>query len=321
MRHLLISLALLPLLACGGPAGEPLGSARSGRFGDPTPNPNPRPVIPAPAITSLSPASGYPGTLVTLTGTNFQNAGLFGPYAIRLSSSSVVTLSSATYLSPTQITFVVPNLSLPSAQIFAVDIFQTGGAFPNTVRASSPTGFTYVAPADLSLVNSSQGQISSLSVDGALVSNLAIPPGASQPVTVPAGQHLFTADVDVNGLGHAVVPSSVTFTAAFGAANMLAIPRLTVGQLLANGGRVINGVQRRSWVGMDGANSVALIFFANGQWQHLFNGIQDGAGTLTELSWPNLASSIDVGLEPGHSFTLSDPFTSFIAVGVTFRRV
>lgn len=82
-----------------------------------------------PTITSISPTSGAPGTQVTITGTNFVSVD-----TVSFNSNP----ASATFVSATQLTAVVPNVTPATYSVTVTD--------PDPVSASLSNGFTVIAP-------------------------------------------------------------------------------------------------------------------------------------------------------------------------------
>ena len=102
--------------------------------------------VTAPTITSMSPASGLPGSTVTVTGTNFPTS--YGSITATLGSESV----SASPYSSTQFSFTVPTDLSTGNYTFALQ------AGPNSITA--PTKFTVTAPS-ISSFSPSSGPIGS----------------------------------------------------------------------------------------------------------------------------------------------------------------
>ncbi|MDB5133746.1 MAG: hypothetical protein JWP37_349 [Mucilaginibacter sp.] len=102
--------------------------------------------VTAPTITSISPASGLPGSTVTVTGTNFPTS--YGSITATLGSESVA----ANPYSSNQFSFTVPTDLSTGNYTFALQ------AGPNSITA--PTKFTVIAPS-ISSFSPSTGPIGS----------------------------------------------------------------------------------------------------------------------------------------------------------------
>jgi hypothetical protein len=102
--------------------------------------------VTAPTITSMSPASGLPGSTVTVTGTNFPTS--YGNITATLGSESVT----ANPYSSNQFSFTVPTDLSPGNYTFTLQ------AGPNSIAA--PTKFTVTAPS-ISSFSPSSGPIGS----------------------------------------------------------------------------------------------------------------------------------------------------------------
>src|SRR5688572_15788165 len=111
---------------------------------------------PAPAIASVNPTSGYPGTLVTITGTSF-NAGEGN--IVRFNSKDAVVVSS----SSTEIIAKVPEDAGTGEVIITTRGTQvSGGVFTyKSYPALTVTNPTYVTPFDATL----NGQLSVLGTE------------------------------------------------------------------------------------------------------------------------------------------------------------
>ena len=138
---------------------------------------------PAPTITSFSPASGLPGTVVTVTGTNFT-----GATALTLNGGAV---ASFTVVSATQITFTVPV----AATSGTIAVTTPGG------MATSATAFTVLLPNPVPVITSITPNTASV--------------GAATSVTITGTG--FTAASVVNADGNPIASTFVSATQITGA--------------------------------------------------------------------------------------------------------
>ena len=149
-------------------------------------------VIPSPAITSFTPASGPVGTKVTITGTN-----LTGTTGVKVNGTAA---TSVTVVSPTTVTFIVaagtttgkvalttPGGTATSTASFTVIVLPTLKAFafnPTTVKA----GASSVATVTLSSAALTGGAVVTITQGGF----------TSFQVTVPAGKTSATLTITAN---------------------------------------------------------------------------------------------------------------------------
>ena len=133
---------------------------------------------PAPAISSFSPASGLPGTVVTVTGTNFTGATAFALNGAAVTGFTVVNA--------TQLTFTVPAVA-------------TSG----TIAVTTPTGTGTSAASFTVLVPNPVPVITSITPNTASV-------GAATPVTITGTG--FTAASVVNADGNPIASTFVSAT-------------------------------------------------------------------------------------------------------------
>ena len=124
-----------------------------------------------PAITSFSPASGGPGTEITITGTNFHRSSLgtrwtgSPPYRVQFFNGSQPLEAVPTFVSKTQIRVVVPATASAGQSPLRLRqngvVFNTSGTVFTVVQTSTPTPPTTTPPptttaTTLRLVNNTQ---------------------------------------------------------------------------------------------------------------------------------------------------------------------
>lgn len=302
-----------------------------------------------PAITSFSPASGGPGTEITITGTNFQRSSLgtrwngSPPYRVQFFNGSQPLEAVPTFVSNTEIRVVVPAAASTGQSPLRIRqngvVFNTSGSVftvTRTVIAPPPTTNppttnppitnpptnppTTPPPATnattLRLVNNTQYNIVSLTLNGSeqFSPGSGVLSGSTVNLATTAGSKTLVA-----GLGFVLADGSrdiwFTFTRSInvtsGQTNTQTFARITVGQLLTM------GAASTTWNGTYFDNNGAprqarFVFSSNGTWQFFDNGVPNGSGTLTEVSWPNSSPNVTFRLNSSlPAITISHPFGSF----------
>ena len=153
-----------------------------------------------PTITSVSPTSGAPGTQVTITGTNFVSAD-----TVTFGSSP----ASSTFVSATQLTALVPNVSVGTYSITVTD--------PDPASATF-NGFTVTSPPP------AQSLLSGCVVTGTNPTSTSSVTGCTN-AWPPAGWNLVIADGAENGVPSGVVPDAFgTHICTTGSNNSLGFP-------------------------------------------------------------------------------------------------
>lgn len=270
-----------------------------------------------PAITSFSPASGPPGTEITIDGTNFHLSSVGQPwsgqptYRVQFFTANGPIEVVPTFVSNTRIKVVVPALATFGQSLLRLS--QNKVTFN-----SSNTVFTVAQPTLLRIVNNSQYNIVSLTVNGAEefafatgvlagnTVNLNSSPGGKSLV---AGLGFFNPDGTRDILFN--ISQSLNITA--GTTGTMTVSRLTVGQLLTMGSRSGS----TDWVGSffdnnGGFHEARFRFRSNGTWQLFEDGVQKGSGSLREISWPNSASTVTFSVNSAlPNIEISRPFGSF----------
>jgi peptidoglycan hydrolase-like protein with peptidoglycan-binding domain len=111
-----------------------------------------QPVVLQPQITGLSSSVGTVGTTITIYGQGFSTSGM----SVRLGTLSIVP---ASFVSSTQLSFVVPNVILGQHSIIVSNSFAASNAYPFTVVASIPT--TPENPFSIHSISPSFGRVGS----------------------------------------------------------------------------------------------------------------------------------------------------------------
>ncbi len=286
-----------------------------------------------PAITSFSPASGGPGTEITITGTNFQRSSLgtrwsgSPPYRVQFFNGSQPLEAVPTFVSNTQIRVVVPNNASAGQSPLRLRqngvVFNTSGTAFTVTRTSTTTPTTPTNPppppagsTTLRLVNNTQYNIVSLTLNGSeqFTPGSGVLSGSTVNLGTTAGNKTLVA-----GLGFVLPDGSrdiwFTFTRSInvtsGQTNTQTFARITVGQLLTM------GAASTTWNGTffddNGAPRAArFVFSSNGSWQFFVDGVANGSGTLTEVSWPNSSPTVTFRINSTlPAITISHPFGSF----------
>lgn len=287
-----------------------------------------------PAITSFSPASGGPGTEITITGTNFQRSSLgtrwsgSPPYRVQFFNGSQPLEAVPTFVSKTEIRVVVPNNASAGQSPLRLRqngvVFNTSGSAFTVTRTSTTTPTTPTTPptppagsTTLRLVNNTQYNIVSLTLNGAeqFTPGSGVLSGSTVNLATTAGSKTLVA-----GLGFVFADGSrdiwFTFTRSInvtsGQTNTQTFSRITVGQLLTM------GAASTTWNGTffddNGApHQARFIFGSNGSWQFFVDGVANGSGTLTEVSWPNSSPTVTFRINSTlPAITISHPFGSFL---------
>ncbi|MES2921307.1 MAG: IPT/TIG domain-containing protein [Verrucomicrobiota bacterium] len=269
-----------------------------------------------PAITSFSPASGPVGTQITIDGTNFNRTSTgtlwsgTPPYRVEFFSASGQRIEATpTFVSNTRIRVTVPSTA--GAGQSPLRLRQNGVTF-NTSNSS----FTVTAPSTLRLVNNVQYNIVSLTLNGQQMFSPGngVPIGSTVNVPLSPGTYSLVAGVGfVNaGVRDIWFTFSRTVTITSGQTNIQAFSRITVGQLLTL------GTNSSTWIGNFFDNNGALhqarfVFSSTGGWQFFVDGLAQGTGAVTEVSWLN--SSANVTFRINSSFpdiTIPHPFGRFL---------
>jgi hypothetical protein len=274
----------------------------------------------APAITTFSPSSGPVGTVVTLTGTNFNrdvNGNLWSgtiPYRVSFAMSGGTSDVVPTFVSATQIRATVPNgaVTAPIRLKQGFSVFSTSTAnFTVTAPATGPQTGT------LRVTNNTQYNLVSLIVNGSqvLAPGVQAAPGQSVQMTVTPGS--FTMNCGVGFLtsnGGRDVWFNFTRTASVtaGFTSTVTLSRISIAQLLTLGSTVTN------WQGMyfdnNGApHGVTLQFSNTGRWRFFEGSTLRGEGVVSLVSWPNLSSSVTFSISSSlPNITISHPFGRFL---------
>lgn len=115
------------------------------------------PVVNQPMITSLSTMTAAPNTMVTIYGTNLQ----YGTALVRIGGTNV----SATSVTATSLSFIVPNITSGSYQVSVLTNAGTSNSLAFSVTAGGATCGSYwygaVCPLSISHLSTSQGAIGS----------------------------------------------------------------------------------------------------------------------------------------------------------------
>lgn len=284
-----------------------------------------------PAITSFSPASAAPGTEITITGTNFQRSSLgtrwsgSPPYRVQFFNGSQPLEAVPTFVSNAQIRVVVPDNASTGQSLLRLRqngvVFNTSGTVFTVTRTSAPNPTTPAPPpatgTTLRLVNNTQYNIVSLTLNGSeqFAPGSGVLSGSTVNLATTAGSKTLVA-----GLGFVLADGSrdiwFTFTRSInvtsGQTNTQTFSRITVGQLLTM------GAASTAWNGTffddNGApRSARFVFSSNGSWQFFVDGVANGSGSLTEVSWPNSSPTVTFRINSTlPAITISHPFGSFL---------
>lgn len=284
-----------------------------------------------PAITSFSPASGGPGTEITITGTNFHRSSLgtrwngSPPYRVQFFNGSQPLEAVPTFVSRTQIRVVVPATASAGQSPLRLRqngvVFNTSGTNFTVTQTTPPNPSNPTPPpataTTLRLVNNTQYNIVSLTLNGAqqFSPGSGVLSGSTVNLATTAGSKTLVA-----GLGFVNADGSrdiwFTFTRSInmtsGQINTQTFSRITVGQLLTMGAASTNW--NGTYFDNNGAPHAArLVFSSNGSWQFFDDGVARGSGTLTEVSWPNSSSTVTFRINSSlPAITISHPFGSFL---------
>jgi hypothetical protein len=284
-----------------------------------------------PAITSFSPASGGPGTEITITGTNFHRSSLGSrwsgspPYRVQFFDGSQPLEAVPTFVSKTQIRVVVPNNASAGQSPLRLRqngvVFNTSGTVFTVTQTSAPNPSNPTPPpataTTLRLVNNTQYNIVSLTLNGSeqFTPGSGVLSGSTVNLATTAGSKTLVA-----GLGFVLADGSrdiwFTFTRSVnvtsGQTNTQTFSRITVGQLLTMGSA--STAWNGTYFDNNGApHQARLVFSSNGSWQFFDDGVARGSGTLTEVSWPNSSSTITFRINSTlPAITISHPFGRFL---------
>jgi hypothetical protein len=166
-------------------------------------------------------------------------------------------------------------------------------------------------------VNNTQYNIVSLTLNGSeqFTPGSGVLSGSTVNLAATAGSKTLVA-----GLGFVLPDGSrdiwFTFTRSInvtsGQTTTQTFSRITVGQLLTM------GAASTTWNGTffddNGAPRAArFVFSSNGSWQFFVDGVANGSGTLTEVSWPNSSPTVTFRINSTlPAITISHPFGSFL---------
>lgn len=268
-----------------------------------------------PAITSFTPASGPVGTQITINGTNFHRDSLGNiwsgaiPYRVEFYNLGTVIQATPTFVSNTRIRVTVP-VGTGTGQS-PLRLRQNGVSF-NT----SSTNFTTTAPSTLRLANNTQYNIVSLTLGGQqmFAPGSGVLSNSTVDLPVTAGTYSMVAGVGfVNANGSRDIwftfTRSVTITS--GQTNTQTFSRITVGQLLTM------GTNSSTWIGNFFDNNGAMhqarfVFSSTGSWQFFVDGVANGTGFVSEVSWPNSSPTVTFRINSAlPNITISHPFGRF----------
>lgn len=269
-----------------------------------------------PAITTFTPASGPVGTQITIDGTNFNRDSLGNiwsgaiPYRVEFHNLGTVIEAIPTFVSNTRIRVTVPAGT--SAGQSPLRLRQNGVSFN-----SSNTNFTTTAPSTLRLVNNTQYNIVSLTLGGQqqFAPGSGVLSNSSVDLPMTAGTFSLVAGVgfvNANGSRDIWFTFTRTITITSGQTNTQTFSRITVGQLLTL------GANSSTWIGNFFDNNGAFhqakfIFSSAGGWQFFVDGVANGTGAVTEVSWPNSSASVTFRINTSlPNITISHPFGSFL---------
>lgn len=272
-------------------------------------------VIKPPRIDSFSPSSGPVGTTVAIGGVNFDrdiNGNVWTgsvPYRVRFAKSNGFVDVVPTFVSSFQIKAVVPAGAI-TAKLRVVQ----GGI----LISKSAATFT-VTVTILRIVNNTQYDMISLTLNNGqkFAAGSGVPAQSTfdltgviaGPTTVVAGVGFYRADLS-RDVWFEFPPRTVNIVAD--ATTITIFGEITVGGLLTQ------GVASRNWIGTFFDNNGALHqakfrFGSNGSWTFFVDGVQQGTGFVTKISWPLRSSKVTFQIAAGlPNVTISHPFGSFL---------
>lgn len=270
-------------------------------------------VLNLPRITGFTPASGPVGSVVHVNGANFNrdaNGNTWTgspPYRIRFATSAGTTDVLPTFVSLSQINVVVPANAITGA------LRLVQGA---TVLSSSATNFAVTATL-LRITNNTQYDMISLTLNG--VQQFAPQSGVLQGSTVnlPANAGTFTLVAGIgfyrqDGTRDIWFTFNRTVTITANATTTQTFAPITIGQLLTM------GAATRDWSGLFFDNNAVphqarFRFTSAGGWQFFKDGVLQGSGNLTLISWPARSASVTFRIATNlPDVTLAFPFGSFL---------
>lgn len=268
-----------------------------------------------PSITSFSPASGPVGTQITITGTNFHRDSVGNiwtgsiPYRVEFYNLGVVIPVVPTFVSNTRLRVTVPA-GVGNGQS-PLRLQQNGVTF----NASNAT-FTMTAPSTLRLTNNTQYNVVSLTLNGQqkFAPGYGVASNRTENLQVSPGTYSMVAGlgfVNSNGARDIWFTFTRTVTITSGQTNSQIFSRITVGQLLTM------GTNTSTWIGTffdnnGRMNQAKFVFSSNGGWQFFVNGVANGSGSLSEVSWANSSPNVTFRINNTlPNITISYPFGSF----------
>ncbi len=263
-----------------------------------------------PKIISFSPASGPPGTVVTITGQSFDRmswSGLTAPHQVFFGSGQVNFVANWTYVSPTQIRATVPQ----GAVTGPIVIKQNG-----QVITQSATNFVVpLPPPVVRIVNNSQYDLVDIRINGQpqLQPGYILQIGDTWDITRTAGSttvYLGAGLIYSDGSFDEIGSRTFTFNLANGSVQSAVFQEITLGELMTNGQQFTDWTGSY-WVGLT-PHAATFRIFLNGQWSLFDDGTLLGSGTLQLVSWPDNSASLQFRFAAGDpAVQLSYPFSGF----------
>jgi hypothetical protein len=302
-----MALASLLVLGCSASSGgpeEPVASEHDDLstlvpIGPPPTFPPLRPLYPY--ITSISPTSGGPGTVVTITGGRFsQKTFGFGPYeSVRFAGA----LIPYTVVSASEITVVVP----PTCGTHPFELVHQAMAPAPEIgiqtyldSTSVPFNCTF-PPVTMTVVNQSRYEMTSFKIDGVeqIQQGYVLLNGNSWPISVPVGPHTLAAKLGANDYAQAQLFAWSDNVTAVGLQPFtVTLTPLRLTDVLTN----FQASRRWHLAPFDPTNPTYLTINSNGSWT--CTGALVGSGSsLTPTNWPANALSIDFMLSDGTTAT------------------
>lgn len=296
------------------PVGARTGTLwlHSGAFGIGTPFPGTITVVNMPRITGFSPGYGLIGSVVRLTGVNFNRNASGGiwtgamPYRVRFAAGAGSIDALPTFVSTTQLDVVVPAGATPGRLQLMIGQTQLSTATTDFVPGVNL----------LRIVNTAQYPLINLDIDGVgqLYSRPDVLVGESAVFPVAAGTRTIDAYFGFSNspvLGQYWARRTLTVTVVANAVTTVTLADITAGELLTAGATL------RDWTGIFVGpdlrlHSSVIRIHKNGTWAHYVDGVGMMSGSLSTVTWPDLASTVTFRLGTNlPNITIGTPFTSF----------
>lgn len=273
-----------------------------------------------PTISGFSPSSGSVGTVVTLSGTNFNRdidgnlwSGSTPPYQAVFPMSGGVAFAPVTFVSATQIRTTVP-FGAVTAPISLRQGFSniTTSASRFIVVAAPPQP----ANGSLRVVNNTQYDIVSLKINGQekIQAGTAVALGTTGTLNLAPGNYSLVVGM---GFANSSGARDIWFTTSRNVSVTATTPTTTTISplplsLILTGGAAFKDWQGEFFDNNGGFHLARLRFQSNGSWQLFQDNVLRGSGSTTLVSWPNRASTVQFRIAANQpTISISFPFASF----------